>query len=407
MSAHAGNANAAHVDAAHVDSAHVDAENLNPVITAPVPADAPLPCPPCPPCLPCLPEDASVRELMRPFARLLDDPGVTELVINRPQRVLTETRLGWQAHECPELDFERLMSFAVAIATLTSQAVSAQHPILSALLPGDARIQIVIPPVVPSHTVSVTIRRPSSCEKTLEDCEREGLFAQTVWQRPERLDERLPRLRPLEQQLLAHLEARGFPAFFGHAVRARLNLAIVGNTGSGKTSFMKTLCRYIPATERIVTIEDVRELFIGQVENCVHLVYSKGGHGHARVTPAELIASAMRMRPDRVLLAELRGSEAYDFLKLLTTGHAGSITSYHASNASVAIERFALMAREHREAAMWDHAALRRLLFMTLDVVAHMQAVATFDAAGEQTGRRWSMTELWFDPSRRYRADFQ
>jgi type IV secretion system protein VirB11 len=352
-----------------------------------------------------LPEDASVRELMRPFARLLEDPRVTELVINRPQRVLTETHLGWQAHECAELDFERLMSFAVAIATLTSQEVSAQHPVLSALLPGEARIQIVIPPVVPSHTVSVTIRRPSSCEKSLEDCEREGLFRCTDWQRPARLEKTLSRLRPLEQQLLEYLEARCWPAFFEHAVRARLNLAIVGNTGSGKTSFMKTLCRYIPATERIVTIEDVRELFIGHVENCVHLVYSKGGHGHARVTPADLIACTMRMRPDRVLLAELRGSEAYDFLKLLTTGHSGSITSYHASNASVAIERFALMAREHPEAATWDHTALRRLLFMSLDVVAHMQALATFDEAGVQTGRRWSMTELRFDPSRRYLAD--
>lgn len=354
-----------------------------------------------------LPDDASVRELMRPFARLLEDPGVTELVINRPQHVLTETHLGWQAHDCPELDFERLMSFAVAIATLTSQAVSAQHPILSALLPGDARIQIVIPPVVPSRTVSVTIRRPSSCEKTLEDCEREGLFRCTGWQRAARLEETRSRLRPLERQLLGYLEARRWPAFFEHAVRARLNVAIVGNTGSGKTSFMKTLCRYIPATERIVTIEDVRELVIGHVENCVHLVYSKGGHGHARVTPAELIASTMRMRPDRVLLAELRGSEAYDFLKLLTTGHAGSITSYHASSISVAIERFALMAREHPEATTWDYAALHRLLCMSIDVVAHMQAVATFDEAGEQTGKRWSMTELSFDPSRRYRADFR
>jgi type IV secretion system protein VirB11 len=170
---------------------------------------------------------------------------------------------------------------------------------------------------------------------------------------------------------------------------------------------MKTLCRYIPATERIVTIEDVRELFIAHIENCVHLIYSKGGHGRARVTPADLIASSMRMRPDRVLLAELRGSEAYDFLKLLTTGHSGSITSYHASSASVAIERFALMAKEHPEAATWDDAALRRLLFMTIDVVAHMEVTALFDESGAQTGRRWLMTEVWFDPLRGHRADYQ
>ncbi|AJX00755.1 P-type DNA transfer ATPase VirB11 [Burkholderia gladioli pv. gladioli] len=365
---------------------------------APVSADAPLPR---------LAEDASVRELMRPFAGLLDDPTVTELVINRPQRVLIETHLGWHVHDCADLDFERLMSFAVAIATLTNQEVSALHPVLSALLPGDARIQIVIPPVVPPRTVSVTIRRPSSREKTLDAYAGEALFAHTRWRRPAGLDEAMPALRPLDRELARCLEARDLPAFFERAVRGRLNLAIVGNTGSGKTSFMKTLCRYIPATERIVTIEDVRELFIRHIENCVHLIYSKGGHAQARVTPADLIASTMRMRPDRVLLAELRGSEAYDFLKLLTTGHAGSITSYHASSAPVAIERFALMAKEHPEASTWDDAALRRLLFMTIDVVAHMEATAVFDESGEQTGRRWSMTEVWFDPLRRHQADFR
>ncbi|MCA3803094.1 MAG: Flp pilus assembly complex ATPase component TadA, partial [Burkholderia sp.] len=101
-----------------------------------------------------LPDDASVKELMRPFAPLLADATVTELVINRPQRILTETHLGWQAHELKELDFERLMAFAVAVATLTNQGISAERPLLSALLPGDARIQIVVPPVVPPRTVS-------------------------------------------------------------------------------------------------------------------------------------------------------------------------------------------------------------------------------------------------------------
>ncbi|WP_042264290.1 P-type DNA transfer ATPase VirB11 [Paraburkholderia heleia] len=361
-------------------------------------ADAPLPR---------LAEDASVRELMRPFAGLLDDPAVTELVINRPRRVLTETHLGWHAHDCHDLDFDHLMSFAVAVATLTNQEVSALHPVLSALLPGDARIQIVIPPVVPPRTVSVTIRRPSSREKTLGGYESGGLFAQTTWHRPAGLDEAMPALRHLDRELVRYLDARGFPAFFELAVRDRLNLAIVGSTGSGKTSFMKALCRYIPATERIVTIEDVRELFIHHIENCVHLIYSKGDHGQARVTPADLIASTMRMRPDRVLLAELRGSEAYDFLKLLTTGHSGSITSYHASSAAVAIERFALMAKEHPEASSCDDVALRRLLSMTIDVVAHMEANALFDETGVQTGRRWSMTEVWFDPLRHHQADFR
>ncbi|ABE30310.1 P-type DNA transfer ATPase VirB11 [Paraburkholderia xenovorans LB400] len=353
-----------------------------------------------------LPEDASVRELMRPFAPLLEDADVTELVINRPQRVLTEDSRGWHGYDCPDLDFDRLVSFAVAVATLTNQEVSSQHPILSALLPGDARIQIVVPPVVPPRTVSITIRRPSAREKTLDEYPGEGLFDDTVWHRPDGLDAVLAVLRPTDRKLIQCLEARNWGAFFELAVIDRLNIAIVGNTGSGKTSFMKTLCRSIPSNERVITIEDVRELFIRHIENCAHLLYSKGGRGQARVTPADLIASTMRMRPDRVLLAELRGAEAYDFLKLLTTGHAGSITSYHAPNTAVAIERFALMAKEHPEAAAWDDAALKRLLFLTIDVVAHMESRSFFNAAGEQTGRRWGMTEVWFDPVRKARTAF-
>ncbi|GJH38729.1 P-type DNA transfer ATPase VirB11 [Paraburkholderia hospita] len=353
-----------------------------------------------------LPDDASVRELMRPFAPLLDDAEVTELVINRPQRVLTETHLGWHGHDYADLDFERLMSFAVAVATLTNQEVSAQHPVLSALLPGDARIQIVVPPVVPPRTVSVTIRRPSAREKSLDAYREEGLFDDTLWHRPDGLDVALPALRRMDRRLVRCLEERDWCAFFEQAVTGRLNIVIVGNTGSGKTSFMRTLCRSIPVTERIVTIEDVRELFIRHIENRVHLLYSKGGHGQARVTPADLIASTMRMRPDRVLLAELRGAEAYDFLKLLTTGHAGSLTSYHASSATVAIERFALMAKEHPEAAAYDDTALKRLLTLTIDVVAHVEAYPLYDEAGEQIGKRWGMTEVWFDPARKARTTF-
>ncbi|PTB16968.1 P-type DNA transfer ATPase VirB11 [Trinickia symbiotica] len=351
-----------------------------------------------------LPDDASVHELMRPFAPLLDDADVTELVINQPQRVLTETHRGWHSFDYADLDYDRLMSFAVAVATLTNQEISAQHPVLSALLPGDARIQVVVPPVVPPRTVSITIRRPSAREKTLDDYRNEGLFDETVWRQPDGLDAALPALRSHDRRLVGYLQARDRCGFFELAVRERLNIVIMGNTGSGKTSFMKTLCRSIPISERIVTIQDVRELFLPHIENCVHLTYSKGGHGQAQVAPADLIASAMRMRPDRVLLAELRGAEAYDFLKLLTTGHAGSITSYHAPNATVAVERFALMAKEHPEAAAYDDAALKRLLFLAIDVVAHMEARSIFDEAGEQVGKRWAMTEIWFDPVRKLRT---
>lgn len=351
-------------------------------------------------------DDASVRELMRPFASLLDNPEVTELVINTPGRAMTETHTGWHRYEIAELDYERLISFAVAMATLTSQEISAQRPILSALLPDDERIQIVVPPVVPPSTISITIRRPSSREKSLDTYASEGLFDGTVWQRPQQLSACMAKLSSLDRELVRLLDAGNVMEFFRRAVEGRKNLVAVGDTGSGKTTFTKTLCQHIPSTERVVTIEDVRELFVPHLDNCVHLLYSKGNQGQARVTPADLIASSLRMKPDRVLLAELRGSEAYDFLKLLTTGHAGSITSYHAQSVAVAIERFALMAKEHPEAATYDDAALKRLLFLTIDVVAHLEARPILNDGGQQVGKRWAMTEIDFDPTRKWNTVF-
>src|SRR5260370_41446853 len=173
-----------------------------------------------------LPDDASVRELMRPFASLLDNEDVTELVINRPQRVLTETHLGWHAFDYRDLDFERMMSFAVAIATLTNQEVSAENPVLSALLPGDARIQIVVPPVVPPRTVSVTIRRPSSREKTLGIYRAEGLFNHTSWQRPAGPGGATKVLRATGPRLARRLGSRHFASLFGTPVAGRLSIGI-------------------------------------------------------------------------------------------------------------------------------------------------------------------------------------
>jgi type IV secretion system protein VirB11 len=181
---------------------------------------------------------------------------------------------------------------------------------------------------------------------------------------------------------------------------------VVGDTGSGKTTLMKTLCQHIPQSERIITIEDVRELTLPLHDNLVHLLYSKGGQGIASLTPADLIAACMRMRPDRVLLAELRGSEAFDFLKLLTTGHSGSITSYHAESCALALERYVLMAKEHSDAAIFDADGLKRLVRLTLDIIIHVKAESCAQADGGLAKRRY-VSEVHFDPVARRRDRFE
>ena len=350
--------------------------------------------------------DTAVRELLRPLERFFRLEGVTEVVINRPGEVLYEQGPDWMAEDVPELPQGRLLALVRAIATFSDQNVGPRAPILSAILPDGQRVQIMVPPAVPPDTISLSIRLPAQIIRTLEDYDRDGAFGRYVWPSSRELPRLRSELGAEDLRLVDALASRDLPAFLKAAVGGRRNLAVVGDTGSGKTTLMKTLCQHIPRSDRIITIEDVRELLLPQHRNLVHLLYSRGGQGVAVVTPADLIAACMRMRPDRVLLAELRGSEAFDFLKLLTTGHSGSITSYHAESCALALERYVLMAKEHTDAAIFDAEGLKRLVRLTIDVIVHVQAEVVVDEEG-QVGNRRCGREVHGDPVGRRRDRFE
>jgi type IV secretion system protein VirB11 len=347
-----------------------------------------------------------VRELMRPLEAYLSEEGVTEVVINRPGEVFLENGPEWRRLPAPHLTLKQCMLLANAIATYTEQQISATRPILSAMLPDGERVQIVVPPACEPDTISMSIRRPSAAIKTLDEYVSSGAFARFVWARSAQLDARRQQLDAVERKLIAHLECRDLAGFLTLAVRQKKNIAFVGNTGSGKTTLMKSVCQDIPRHERLITIEDVRELFLPHHPNRVHLLYSKGGQGVAKVTPSDLIAANMRMKPDRVLLAELRGGEAFDFLKLLTTGHSGSITSYHAESCALAFERYVFMAKEHEQAAIYEADALKRLVSLTIDVIVHVVASVVFDAEGNPIRKERYVGEVHFDPIAKLQARF-
>jgi len=194
------------------------------------------------------------------------------------------------------------------------------------------------------------------------------------------------------------LERGALQDFLVMAVRHKLNLVFVGDTGCGKTSLMKAACRHIPTDERLVTIEDVRELFLPEHANRVHLLFGRQAAGAGVVTAAELIISCMRMRPDRVLLAELRGGEAFDFLKLLTTGHSGSLSSFHAESCALAVDRYVLMCKEHPQAGIYDASALRRLVALTIDAIVHIKVDRVFDQDGTPLRKERYVAEVHYDP---------
>lgn len=352
-----------------------------------------------------LAQDAMVNELLRPLASFLAIPGATEIVVNRPGEVFVEAGPRWTRHAAPALTLERCWSLANAIASYTSQRIDAEVPLLSAQLPGGQRMQIVVPPAAERDTVSLTIRIPDATTRSFGQYQAEGCFDRYVWARPAHAEVRSGDIRPVQRSLIGHLEGKRLAEFLVLAVQSRQNIVFVGDTGSGKTSLMKAACRHIPHEERLVSIEDVRELLLDEHANRVHLLYAKGGQGNATVTPTELIACAMRMKPDRVLLAELRGSEAFDFLKLLTTGHSGSISSFHAESCALALERYVFMCKEHPQAAMYDADSLKRLVDLTIDVIVHIAVDRVCDEQGAPRKARY-VAEVHYDPVAKLNARF-
>jgi type IV secretion system protein VirB11 len=309
---------------------------------------------------------------------------VTEICINRPGELYLETaRAGWLKAEVPTLTFERARQFCTSVVneSNTGQRITDIDPMVSLTFPTGQRAQFVIPPACDAGKVSITIRLPAKFSKTLEQYEQDGFFDEIL--------EQQQALGDHDQELLELRRSRNYAEFFRKAVHYHKNIVVAGATGSGKTTFMKSLVNHIPDQERLVTIEDARELFIRQ-PNVVHLLYSKGGQSASNVTAKNCMEACLRMKPDRIILAELRGDESFYFIRNCASGHPGSITSCHAGSTAQTWDQLALMVKASSEGAGLEFDVIKRLLKMTIDIVVHIKAHA---------GRRY-ITGIDFDPAR-------
>jgi type IV secretion system protein VirB11 len=329
-------------------------------------------------------EDVSALSLnLRALRPLLANADVTELCINRPKEAFLETRDGWRSEPLPFADFEWCTRFAKLVANSTQQRIDATAPLLSASLPSGERVQIVMPPATTAGCVAIAIRRPADQVWSIEELSQRGIFRRTL-KTGRRLDD-------TEEELLRLLGSSDYEAFMRLAVRSRKNILVSGPTGSGKTTWTKALIREIPSEERLITIEDARELILDRHPNHVRLFYSKDDQGLARVTPKQLLESCLRMKPDRILLAELRAEEAFDYLRNVNSGHPGSITSVHATSAELAFEQLVLLVKQNpggRELARSD---IKSLLYLLIDVVIQF---------GVERHQRF-IKEIWFEPERK------
>jgi type IV secretion system protein VirB11 len=331
-------------------------------------------------------DGASVQFLLRGFEKYLNDDEITEICVNRPGEVWCERKSGWETHSEPGMTYEVCKSLAVAIAAYTKNDVSDTRPILSATLPEGERIQVVVPPATELRTISITIRKPSKSIIETVTFEKQGFFS--------RITPISEELTYEEKKLQEILDAKEYREFLLTAVRMKKNIVIAGETGSGKTTFMKALMQEVPACERIITIEDVPELFLPNHPNRVHLFYPSEAADDAPVTSQKLLKSCLRMKPDRIMLAELRGGETFDFINVAASGHGGSITSCHAGSAELTFERLALMVLMNRQGRTLPYDIIRRLLYLVIDIVVHIH-----NDTVEGKGRH--ITEIWFDPMRK------
>ncbi len=329
---------------------------------------------------------SSVRHFMEPLRDWMADKTITEVCVNRPGEVFVERESRWEHHLAPDLTYDHLESLATAIAKYGNDNIDRSKPILSGILPDGERIQIVRPDACEHGTYSYTIRKPSFSRRSLEDYNSQGFFKHV---RPVSTG-----LTSAERELLELRDAGNTIEFLRRAVQLNKVIVVVGETGSGKTTFMKALMQEIARDQRLITIEDTPELFLPDHPNHVHLFYNSEAKEEdgAIVTSASLLKSCLRMKPTRILLAELRSGETYDFLNVAASGHGGSITSVHAGSCDLAFERMALMVLQNRQGRQLPYAVIRRLLYLVVDVVVHIHN----DTDEGGFGRH--ITELWYDP---------
>ncbi|WP_234729603.1 P-type DNA transfer ATPase VirB11 [Acidocella facilis] len=326
--------------------------------------------------------------LMKPLAPWLEDPATEEICINCPGELFVRQR-GQFRKEVVPLGYFDLEDIATLAGALRKQDVGPRSPLCATELPGGERLQICLPPAVPVGTISLTIRKPGSSVARLTSLA--SRYQAARWNKWHGRKEAV--LRDYAE-LLGLYDAGDLRAFLETAVRARLTILLCGATGSGKTTMSKTLISAIPEAERLITIEDTLELVISQ-PNHVRLLYSKDQIGLARVSAEALLQASLRMKPDRVLLQELRDDAAWTYVNEVVSGHPGSITTIHGRNPEQAFKRLFALVKGSPQGGRWDDKTLMDFLASAVDLIVPFH----------NEGAVYEIGEVWFAPDAARRGE--
>ena len=294
--------------------------------------------------------EAMVGEIMDeiygfgPLEPLMNDPDVTDVLVNGPDRVLVERRGRLEPTDVRFADETHLMQFIHRLVSRAGRRIDESSPIVDARLPDGSRFNAVIPPLALCGP-TVSIRRFGNRRLEIEDLITSGSLA------PAMAD------------------------FLILAVRGRMNLIISGGTGAGKTTLLNCVSRFIPDSQRVVTIEETAELQLQQPDVIPLETRMPNMEGRGAVTQRDLLRNALRMRPDRIIVGEARGAEVLDMLQAMNTGHDGSMSTVHANNTRETLDRLELMVA--LAGAELPAGTARRYIANAVDIVIHVTRLHT------------------------------
>jgi pilus assembly protein CpaF len=281
----------------------------------------------------------TILPFLKPIEHLILDDSISEVMVNGPDRIFIEKAGFLEPVQGIHLGEKSLMVAVKNIARRLGDDISESKPILDSRFPDGSRVAAVIPPCS-VNGVTLTIRKFNARHFGVEELVQAGT---------------------LERWLANQLESY---------VLARKSILIAGATGSGKTSLLNVLGKFIPSDERVLLIEDTSEIHMPQ-DNLVRFEARQPQNGLPGVTIRELLKAALRHRPDRIILGEIRGSEAFDLLQLLNTGHSGSLSTVHATSARQGLARFTSCVLQ--SGVDLPYRAIKTNIADSLDVVLHLE----------------------------------
>jgi type IV secretion system protein VirB11 len=308
---------------------------------------------------------------LEPLAEQLRRDDVTDIYINRPGEIWVETLGGEiELQDVADLSEAHLGRLARQIASVSHQGVNRENPLLGASLPDGLRVQIIAPPAT-RGPMAMAIRKHLSTSLSLDDLSGSGVFEGTSGHNAPKVS---------DKELENHYERKDWQAFIGCAVRARKTILVSGGTSTGKTTLLNAMLREIPSQERLILIEDAPELVLHH-QNAVGLVAVRSELGETKVSPEDLLIASLRMRPDRIILGELRGGEAFTFLRAANSGHPGSLTTIHADSPEQAMSQLAFLVL--RAASAFRYAEAMEYTRQTVDIVVQLQRSAGSRRVGQ------------------------